>query len=234
MVRVPKSQVFGGMKASEKRTERRVTDLERTDGTQYASTWEKIKAFQAGLSQQVANEIAKTSYTKAQIDAKRWPMAQIDGMVPIGQGGTGSGNAYNQDLATATRRAAWVGENGVIGYALSLFSRKANAQPADIPVEAILGMPVQRFQYSDSEKTLVGWDFGFFAEDFAALGLEEWVYRSADGDLEGVSYERLQFVYHEALRRLFKQTNELRAEIVGQRALISELTERVTVLEPKE
>lgn len=234
MVRVPKSQVFGGMKAVEKRTERRVTDLERTDGTQYASTWEKIKAFQAGLSQQVADEISKTSYTKTQIDTKRWPFSQIDGVAQPAQGGTGTTNAHNNDLASSNRRALWVSEAGVQGFALSAFSKKANPQPADIPVELFLGMETQRFQYRSADKELVGWDFGFFAEDFAALGLEEWVYRSATGELEGIAYERLQFVYHEALRRAFKQLHNLRTEKDELLELVTELAERVTALEPKE
>lgn len=231
MVRVPKSESFGGMKAVEKRTERRVTDLERTDGTQYASTWEKIKAFQAGLSQQVADEISKTSYTKAQIDAKRWPMAQIDGMLPIGQGGTGSGNAYNQDLASSNRRALWVSESGVLGFALSVFGKKANVQKAKLPVETLMSLAAMTFQYRGADGSapdeLAGWDYGFIAEDLEALGLEQFLYRSADGALEGVSYERLKFVHHEAIRRHTEEIRELRE-------LVTQLTERLTALEPKE
>ncbi|GAA1323195.1 hypothetical protein ACFSWE_08670 [Leucobacter albus] len=224
---------------------KRLDELEKPTGTQLSQTVKKIFALFESLDEQVANSIAANSYTKNEIDAKftavntrTWPMNQITGMLPISQGGTGSGNAYNQDLATVTRRQAWVGENGTLGFALSTFKRKANVQEANLPVDALLGLPVQTFQYrtpdGDAPIQLSGWDLGFVAEDVKALGLESFLYLSPSGDLEGFSYERMKFVHHEALRRQASTIHHLEAEVADLRRLLTELSARTDVPAPKE
>lgn len=213
---------------------KRLDELEKPTGTQLSQTVKKIFALFESLDEQVANSIAAHSYTKNEIDAKftavnnrTWPMNQINGMLPISQGGTGSGNAYNQDLATATRRTAWIGENGVIGYALSSAKRKQNIQVAEVPFKALLSLPVQTFQYRDAGGELAGWDLGFIAEDLADLGLEQFLYRGAEGLLEGVAYERIIFALHEAVR-------DHEARTVALETTIADLAARIAALEPKE
>lgn len=216
----------------------RLDSLEKPTGTQVQQAVKKILELFDTMDEQVAESISRHSYTKAEIDAKKWPTSQITGMLPIGQGGTGSGNAYGQDLASATRRALWVGENGLMGYALSRFDRKTNVQAVELPVAALLGLAAMTFQYRGEDGAapdeFSGWDLGFVAEDLEALGLEQFLYRSPDGVLEGVAYERLKFVHHEALRQHEERIQDLEAENASMRALISDLTERVTALEPKE
>ncbi|WP_300733713.1 hypothetical protein [Pseudomonas sp.] len=230
VTRVPESEEFGRTKATEQRTERNVRDLQRTDGAQYARAIEKFKSLMENLDVTVRGHVEAISYTKQQIDAqnaailaRNWPLNQVSGVLAAGNGGTGSTNAYYQDLATTDRRAAWVGVNGLLGFALSTFRKKRHVQEARIPVRAWLGLPVQAFQYRGDGGETSGFDLGFIAEDVADLGLEPWVYRDEQGQVEGLAYERLKFVHHEALRMHEHELHELREQVASLESDVQKL-----------
>lgn len=226
MVRIPDSESFGKMRAAADEAARRLDDVERTDGAQYARALEKIKSLVAGLDAQVAAAITANSYTKSQIDSKTWPVGSITGVLTPGQGGTGTGNAYNNTFSAGSWRATWSLSDGTLGYAPSLRELKQDIGDADIDVSAWLGLPVQLFRYrADVAENgdAAGWRLGFVAEDLEAAGLEPWLYRDGDGMLQGVAYEMVWAAHHEIIRQQQARIEDLEGTLSGVLSRLSVL-----------
>lgn len=227
--RIPPAESFGNTKAIQEKNENRLDDLERTDGSQYARAIEKIKSIISGLAalvenldeqvaDYVADYIALYSYTRAQIEGLGWLS-----ILPPGKGGTGTSNAYNNTFTSGAWRATWTLTDGTLGYAPSLRALKQDIRDAAIDVSVWLSLPVQTFRYrSDVEENGddAGERIGFIAEDLEEAGLEPWLYRSPEGDLQGVAYELLPLAHHEMIR--------------AQKARIDDLERRLATLEGKE
>lgn len=216
--RIPPAERFGGLQAEREQTARRLDDIERTDGSQYARALEKIKALVSGLAAQVQTYIGIYSYTQAQIQGLGWL-----GILPPVKGGTGTTNAYEHQFTSGAWRATWTRTDGVMGWAPSLRDLKQDIENAAIDVAAWLSLPVQSFRYrADVEEN--GDDaaerLGFIAEDIEDAGLEPWLYRSPEGELQGVAYELLPLAHHEIIR--------------AQQARIDDLEQRIAALEGKE
>lgn len=216
--RIPPAESFGNTKAIQEKNENRLDDLERTDGSQYARAIEKIKSLISGLAAQVQTYIGIYSYTQAQIQSLSWLS-----ILPPGKGGTGTSNAYNNTFTSGAWRATWTLTDGTLGYAPSLRALKQDIRDAAIDVSVWLSLPVQTFRYrSDVEENGddAGERIGFIAEDLEEAGLEPWLYRSPEGDLQGVAYELLPLAHHEMIR--------------AQKARIDDLERRLATLEGKE
>lgn len=216
--RIPPAESFGNTKAIQEKNENRLDDLERTDGSQYARAIEKIKSLISGLAAQVQTYIGIYSYTQAQIQSLSWLS-----ILPPGKGGTGTSNAYNNTFTSGAWRATWTLTDGTLGYAPSLRALKQDIRDAAIDVSVWLSLPVQTFRYrSDVEENGddAGERIGFIAEDLEEAGLEPWLYRSPDGDLQGVAYELLPLAHHEMIR--------------AQKARIDDIERRLATLEGKE
>ena len=257
MVRIPDDESFGGMKRDRAEMSRRVDDLERPDGSQIIGVWERIKALVAGIDATVQAAIAAYSYTRAQIDAKRWGADRIDGVLAPANGGSGTTNAA---LNTFTSGGPWnivyaKESSGELGHAPSSarFKRDVQdawpgAQPASLSaVDAdpmrVLDFPVQAFRYIDDVDERgdeAYWHYGFIAEQLAAACLDPLLIFDADGDVLGLAYERLPLLHHEVLRRvnatnrdLVWRVGELERERDQARTDIDDLTQRLTLLEER-
>lgn len=235
--RIPPASKMGGLKRDREQANRRITDLERVDGSQYGRILERIKGIYQdivdltdNLADTVQTYIGIYSRTRSEIDSKNASQDSAIagkedsfGTLSPGKGGSGTTNAYSNDLSSSTRRAQWVSSSGVMGYAPSVFALKSDVQVADIPIRTWLDQPVRAFRWRAEDDSLK-FDLGFIAEDLADAGLEQWLYRSTDGELEGVAYERLSLAHHEIVRHL----NQV---VLNQQTQIDALVERVTILE---
>lgn len=215
--RIPESDSFGKMRAAAQDTARRLDDIERTDGSQYARALEKIKSLVSGLSDQVQAYINTFSMTTAAITAYVSGLSWLSVLAPA-KGGTGTANAYSNTFSSGSWRATWSLSDGTLGYAPSLRELKQDIMDADIDVSAWLGLPVQLFRYrADVAENgdAAGWRLGFVAEDLEAAGLESWLYRDGDGELQGVAYEMVWAAHHEIIRQQQARIEELEGTLAG-------------------
>lgn len=249
VARIPESEAFGRMRADRERTGRRLTDLERTDGSQYARALEKIKSLIATLSDTVAYWIGVHSYTKAQIDAKTWSAGAIYGVLSPGQGGTGTGNVYNNPLVSGSALAVYVTSDGVLNKGASSARWKRDITTWDGDPAALLDLEVRRFRwrteaqaaaeqqhdldrYADDggpdgpDPETAPWDYGLIAEEVEALGAD-WLVRLGDDGLpEGVHYHRLPV----ALLALVQQQQQI---ITRQADALAAVDARLAALEER-
>lgn len=250
VARIPESEAFGRMRADRERTNRRVTDLERTDGSQYARALEKIKSLIATLSDTVAYWIGVHSYTKAQIDAKQWDTSSIvSGVLPPARGGTGTGNVYNNPLVSGSALAVYVTSDGVLNKGASSARWKRDITTWDGDPAALLELEVRRFRwrteaqaaaeqqhdldrYADDggpdgpDPETAPWDYGLIAEEVEALGADWLVRLGEDGLPEGVHYHRLPV----ALLALAQQQQQT---ITRQGAALAAVEARLAALEER-
>ncbi|MBL5975378.1 MAG: hypothetical protein D3X82_16920 [Candidatus Leucobacter sulfamidivorax] len=249
VARIPEAQAFGRMRADRERTDRRVTDLERTDGSQYARTLEKIKALVAGLDATVQSYISLYSYTKAQIDAHTWAAGSIYGVLAPGQGGTGTANVYDNPLVGGSALAVYVTSDGVLNKGASSARWKQDITAWDGDPAVLLELAVRRFRwrveaaaageqqvdldrYADDggpegpEPGPAPWDFGLIAEEVQELGADWLVRLGEDGLPEGVHYHRLPI----ALLALVQQQHQI---ITRQGKALAAFEARLAALEER-
>lgn len=243
--RIPEATRFGGMRRDRERTDRRIDDLERVDGAQYGRILQRVRLIRdeivqltTGLAQQVQDYIGIYSRTRAEIDSKNssqdTAIAAANsnansrepaiGTLPASKGGTATKNAFSNTFTTGEYRIVYVQSNGQLGHAPSAFRLKQDVQPARIPTQAFLDLPVQVFRYrDDAENGSMQPQYGFIAEDLADLGLEPWLYRDDNGVLQGVAYEKLPLAHHELLREQHQQIMALQAQVAALSARLDSL-----------
>lgn len=219
MVRVPDSESFGKTRAAREGVGKDVRDLQRTDGAQYARALERIRSLVAGLDAQVADAIATYSMTRAEINAKIWPVGQISGVMAPGQGGTGTANVHST-TSTGTQLQVFVRPDGnlTVGASSERFKRFIERWGPDLV--ALMGLPVRSFEWRDYPGET---DVGLIAEEAYAAGLH-WLVRFDGPVIEGIRYERLSVA-------MLAVTQDLHAKIAEQAQRIDDLAARMTRLE---
>lgn len=197
----------------------RLDTLEAPSGEALYSTVKKLRGLVEDIQAQLDSYMA-SRYTNAQIDtliAGRAPVShthdqsQVTGTwtkpVDNSTGGevrTGNlwaAQAYNTDI-TYTRRTAWVGNDGRLGYASSAVEGKTRIELADIDVAGILSLEPRSFYYRGAirRRTALrineGVDYrparevGLLAHEVDAVA--PWlVYHDDEGAAEGVEYAML-------------------------------------------
>lgn len=190
--------------------ERRLRVLEAPSGEALGNTVAKLAALVADIQAQLDAYLAGR-YTNAQIDAKDNAVAaQINpaiastlaGNVTVG-GNFYNPNAYNFDI-TYTRRTAWLGNDGRLGYASSSAKKKTAIEPADedrltrlldvVPKSFIYREEVRRrtrLRINDGIDYAPPREVGLIAEELDAAGLHEFVIYGEDGEPEGIEYGML-------------------------------------------
>jgi hypothetical protein len=212
----------------------RLDTLEAPSGEALGSTVAKLSALVADLQAQLDAWVL-SRYDNATVDAKDAAVvAQISpaissalaasgtigGNITIG-GEFRSPNAYAFDI-TYTRRTAWLGNDGRLGWASSSATKKTAIEPADESrLLALLDMVPKTFLYREEVRRRTrlrineGVDYwpvrelGLIAEELDAAGLHEFVIYDEDGTPDGIEYGMLTVALiavardHEArLRRL--------------------------------
>ena len=219
MVRVPDSESFGKTRAAREGVGKDVRDLQRTDGAQYARTLERIRSLVAGLDAQVADAITTYSMTRAEINAKIWPVGQISGVMAPGQGGTGTANVHST-TATGTQLQVFVRPDGnlTVGASSERFKRFIERWGPDIA--ALMSLPTRSFEWRDYPGET---DIGLIAEEAYAAGLH-WLVRFDGPVIEGIRYERLSVA-------MLAVTQDLHAQIAEQAQRIDDMEARLSALE---
>jgi hypothetical protein len=247
---------------------RRISELETPTGTSVNSLVQQVQLAIANIDTTVNASIAANSYTKSQIDTKVASPGNISpgnvtasGFGNFGGAGTFGGagsfagtlsatgalstggqfnclDAYNFDI-TYTRRTAWLGNDGRLGFASSSRDKKTSILPADFDIPALLTVGQYSFFYRAeiARRTQLrieeGIDYvprreiGLMAEELAAAGYEELVYFDDSGKPEGIEYSMLTVP-------LLAAVSQLAEDRTADQALISDLTARVAALEAKE
>lgn len=220
MRRVPDTERFGRQNADKERQERETRDALRFDGSQFVRLYEKMQALIADLTSTVTTLVSSLTYTKVQIDSKVASPGAIAPTSVTASGGISAGgdlsvggqfncvDSYNFDI-TYTRRTAWLGNDGRLGYASSSRTKKTAIRPANIDVDAFLSLEPQSFEYiaqhawKQFAATLpeddprynpdyqVPTDEGLIAEEMVEAGLSQYVIFDAEGNPEGIEYSML-------------------------------------------
>ncbi len=181
----------------------RLRTLEAPSGESLSSTVAKLQALVADI--------------QAQLDAwvaGRWTNAQITTQINNNIASTLAGNvsvggifynvaAYNFDI-TYTRRTAWLGNDGRLGYASSSAKKKTSIQPADedrlvrlldiVPKSFLYRAEISRrtrLRINDGVDYVPAREIGLIAEELDAAGLHEFVIYDEEGEPEGIEYGML-------------------------------------------
>lgn len=210
----------------------RLRTLEAPSGEALGSTVAKLTALVADIQAQLDAWTA-TRYTNAQIDAKDNAVAaQINpaissalaGNVTVG-GNFYNPNAYNFDI-TYTRRTAWLGNDGRLGYASSSAKKKTSIEPADEDrLARLLDIVPKSFLYREEirRRTALrineGVDYvpprelGLIAEELDAAGLHEFVIYDESGEPEGIEYGMLVVALLAVDREQRRELDEIRERL---------------------
>ncbi len=238
---VPPAESLGKMRETQDEAERRLRDLERTDGSQYVRALEKIKSLIAGLSAQVAEYIGVYSYTRAQIESLSW----MPTLWPA-KGGTGTTNVHNT-TSGGVQLQVFVRPDGQLTVGASTERLKTDIRAWDLDVDLFLSMVPRMFRWRDdietaqtSELAVVAddggpvdqvpeapLDYGLIAEEAEAAGLVWLVRYGPDGRPEGIQYQRVQIA-------LLAVARHQQGRLQEQQTQIDDLEQRMTALERKE
>jgi hypothetical protein len=204
---------------------------------------ERLRTLEApsgeALSSTVAKLTALVANIQAQLDAwaaSRWTNAQIDSRIAAPPFAVSMGaelyvpNAYNFDI-TYTRRTAWLGNDGRLGYASSSREKKIGIRPADedrlarlldiIPVSFFYRAEIARrtrLRINDGEDYVPEREVGLIAEDLDDAGLHEFVIYDEHGKPEGIEYGMLTVALLAVERAQRAEIAELRADVAEIRA----------------
>jgi hypothetical protein len=215
--------------------QRRLRILEAPSGESLGNTVAKLSALVADIQAELDAYLAGR-YTNSQIDAK--DAAVQNNIIPtISGAGSLTINgvlynppAYNFDI-TYTRRTAWLGNDGRLGYASSSRDKKIGIEPADeTRLARLLDIVPQSFYYRAdiARRTRLrineGIDYtperevGLIAEDLHDAGLHEFVIYDETGKPEGIEYGMLTVALLAVERAQRAEIAELRAGMAELRA----------------
>lgn len=197
----------------------------------------RLKTIEAPSGEALSSTVAKlqslVTDIQAQLDAwalGRWTNAQIlaqiadafAGNVYIG-GTVTSPVTFSTDVGglPGSRRAMWMHDSGLFGWASSSRERKTEIRPADFDVDAIIGIEPKRFRYLEAirrydelpederEGREPRVEVGFIAEDLDDAGLDDFVVYDKDGRVEGVEYSMLVVAQQAVIRDLAARIERL-------------------------
>lgn len=214
----------------------RLGALEAPTGTSIfqsvAKLTELVNDIQAAL-----DEYNATRYTNAQVDAKDAAVAASILPTLAANAVTVGGAFYNPagyafDI-TYTRRTAWIGSDGRLGYAASSATKKTSIREADeerlarlldiVPKSFLYREEVRRrtrLRIEEGVEYAPPREIGLIAEELDAAGLHEFVMYDDEGHPEGIEYSMLPVALLAVDRRQQRQIDELRADIAEIRATI--------------
>lgn len=192
---------------------------------QITAMYQEIQTLTSNLDQRVQESISANSYTRTEIDRKVQTVDQVArtwnwGVLTPANGGTGTGNAYENLFTVGPWRAAWVLNNGTIGTAQSIRSVKTDICDADefIPVDVLRRVKWQVFrmkddknQHLDDSQPMVG----MIADDLDAVGLGFFCEYDEDGRLVGINYPMLGVAALRLAQAAMDEVDRLKALVGG-------------------
>lgn len=188
----------------------RIDRISAPSGTSAFQTVAKLSALVADIQAQL--DIYNASrYTNVQIDSKD---AVVNANIATSISSTLAGNvtvggqfkaidAYGFDI-TYTRRTAWLGNDGRLGYASSSQDKKTSIRPADAErLLKLLEVEPKSFLYraevarrtrlriNEGIEYMPPRELGLMAQDLDDAGLGEFVIYGEDGEPDGIEYGML-------------------------------------------
>lgn len=189
---------------------------------QITAMYQEIQTLTSNLDQRVQESISSNSYTRAEIDQRIQTVDQHAhawnwGVLPPVNGGTGTGNAYENLFTVGPWRAAWVLNDGTIGTAQSIREVKTDICDADefIPVDALRRVKWQVFrmkddknQHLDNAQPMVG----MIADDLDDAGLGFFCEYDEDDNLVGINYPMLGVAALRLAQAAMDEVDRLKAD----------------------
>lgn len=126
------------------------------------------------------------------------------------QAGNMKPDVYNRALG-GTRRALWVQDNGLIGYAASTERYKKNIRAFEVTDEQIALLTVVSYQYRVPLAVDGHTEVGLIAERLVDAGLEWAVFFNDKGTPEGINYEMIGVALLPVVQRLLTRVAALEA-----------------------
>lgn len=201
----------------------RLKTVESPSGEALSSTVAKLQSLVADIQAQL-DAWASGRWTNAQITAQITALINSTFAGSISVGGTiTSPVTFSTDVGglPGSRRAMWMHDSGLFGWASSSRERKTEIRPADFDVDAIIGIEPKRFRYLEAirrydelpederEGREPRVEVGFIAEDLDDAGLDDFVVYDKDGRVEGVEYSMLVVAQQAAIRDLAARIERL-------------------------
>lgn len=188
---------------------RRIKELEAPTGTQTAQALQQLTDLVDGLLDQT--NVTATNDVTAGNDVNAGADVNVTGYVF-----TPAGYAYD---ITYTRRGAWLGNDGRLGYASSSREKKANIRDAKIDPEAVLRIVPRLFNYkaelekrAEDSNYKVATEFGAIAEELHELGLWQVVIYD-QGKPIGIHYEMVGLLAVAAAEHVNARVDALSARL---------------------
>ncbi|WP_137771891.1 MULTISPECIES: tail fiber domain-containing protein [unclassified Microbacterium] len=126
------------------------------------------------------------------------------------QAGNMKPDVYNRSI-TGTRRALWVQDNGLIGYAASTERYKKFIRPHEVTDEQIAMLTLVSYQWRAAVAEDDRREVGLIAERLVDAGLEWVVFFNEEGTPEGINYEMIGVALLPAVQRLLTRVAALEA-----------------------
>lgn len=206
---------------------RRLAEAETVTGTSMNSLVQQVQEAIAEIGTTIDAWLNANSYTKAQIDNL---VANPGNIAP------GNVTASGQIYAAGKLRSASVWGNilsvdyrvvyvsnptGELGHVPSSLRYKTCVKPAQLDLDAVLGLELQTFKYKQAIEAYgsveaAPTELGLIAEEVDAAGLGYLVYRGESGEVDGVAYERLALPLLAIVQYQQRQIDELRALFAAQ------------------
>lgn len=215
----------------------RLRTLEAPSGEALGSTVAKLQALVADIQAEL-DAYLSGRYTNAQIDAKD-AAVQANILPTLAANNVTVGGifynvpAYNFDI-TYTRRTAWLGNDGRLGYASSSRDKKIGIRPADedrlarlldiVPMSFFYRAEIARrtrLRINDGVNYTPEREIGLIAEDLHDADLREFVIYDEHGKPEGIEYGMLTVALLAVERAQRREMDELRGEIAEIRAALN-------------
>jgi hypothetical protein len=233
------------LKAKIDAIERAIRNLQVPSDAQFNRVVQQMLEIVNNIDTIVSAAIQRTSYTAAQIDSKDSSVLSqarsyadtkepAIGVLPPGKGGTGSGNSYNIDLGSTTRRASWVSDAGVLGTALSSEKIKQDIVPTSVTETDLRAARIVDFRYiaaveAQGENAPV--EIGVIAEQVEGHVPDRMLYRDSDGAVVGFEYALSGVLAWRLAQLVADRLDALTATVTAQADLITDLYARIDALE---
>ncbi|KAB1647466.1 tail fiber domain-containing protein [Pseudoclavibacter sp. CFCC 14310] len=227
----------------------RLRELEKPSGSQFNQLVNRMLDIVNNIDTIVAGAIGRTSYSAAQIDSKDSSVlsqakSYADGaagarepafsVLSPGKGGTGSGNSYNIDLGSTTRRASWVSDAGVLGTALSSEKIKQDITPTSVTEADLRAARIVDFRYIaavEAQGDAAPVEVGVIAEQVEGHVPDRMLYRDEEGAVVGFEYALSGVLAWRLGQIVADRVDALTATGTAQADLITDLSARIDALE---
>lgn len=190
---------------------RRLAELERPTGSQIYDSLATLTDLVNNLADEIANVASSGAVWMGGVSAGSANITTTSGYIVTPAG-------YALDI-TYTRRAAWLGNDGRLGWASSSREHKTNIRNAKLDPTAILKIAPRLFNYRaevekhhDDPDYKVATEFGAIAEELHDLGLWQVVVYE-DGKPVGIHYDLLGLLAIEAAEYVWAQHQSLEARV---------------------